>query len=84
MDPNSLQYLPGMIFVEEMRSEVPPESPFAAYDVLTPDEPGPVWRLAERLFHVARNGLASPQGESQQHAPTTSSLPLTNQAAESR
>jgi hypothetical protein len=49
MDPNSLQHLPGMAYVQKFQTEVP----FSQYDHLTPDEPGRVWQFAKRLLKVA-------------------------------
>ena len=59
MDSNSLQHLPGMAYVQNLRQSLPSENPFSEYDDLTPDEPGKVWRLAKRGLGVLGEALAS-------------------------
>ena len=50
MDPNSLQSLPGMAYINKLQSEQPSAQPFAEYDALTPDEPAPMWLAARQLI----------------------------------
>jgi hypothetical protein len=51
MDPNSLQHLAGLAYVQKFQAQVP----FSEYDNLTPDEP--IWALqfAKRWLKVLMN-----------------------------
>jgi hypothetical protein len=55
MDPNSLQHLPGMAYVQKLQTEVP----FSQYDNLTPDEPIRAWQFAKHVLNVAANIVTS-------------------------
>jgi hypothetical protein len=55
MDPNSLQHLPGMAYVQKFQTE----APFSQYDHLTPDEPIQAWQFAKHFLSVVGNILTS-------------------------
>jgi hypothetical protein len=59
MDPNSLQHLPGAAYMQKLEQAAQPQTSFADYDVLTPDEPIWAWQLVKRLLHAPGNILTS-------------------------
>ncbi len=62
MDPNSLQHLPGMAYVQKLEQAALSQTPFAEFDVLTPDEPIWAWQIGKHVLHILQNKLVS-QGE---------------------
>jgi hypothetical protein len=55
MDPNSLQHLPGMAYMQKLEQAARPQTSFAEFDVLTPEEPIWAWQLAKRLLSIPSN-----------------------------
>ena len=56
MDPNSLQYLPGMAYVQQLQSK---QSDSEFFDPTGDDEPEWIVRQAGRLLSTVGKGLAS-------------------------
>jgi hypothetical protein len=50
MDPNSTYHFAAVAWLHKLQEEMRPQSPFEAYDSLTPDEPGAVGRFVSRLL----------------------------------
>lgn len=63
MDPNSLQHLLGAAYMQKLEQAARPETPFADFDALTPDEPIWIWQIGKHLFHVLQNKSVSPREE---------------------
>ena len=59
MDPNSLQHLPGMAYINKLEQSAQPQTPFSKFDELTPDEPIWVWKVVKRLLNVPNTILNS-------------------------
>jgi len=63
MDPNRLQHLPGMAYMQKLEQAAQPQTPFADYDVLTPDEPIWAWQIGKHLLTTLRNKVVSARAE---------------------
>ena len=59
MNPDTFQLIAGMAYLQELDREQLSETPFAKFDVLTPDEPGWVWQLGKRLLNIPRQVLTA-------------------------
>lgn len=57
MDSNSLQHLPGAVYMQKLEQAARPQEPFAEFDVLTPDEPIPAWQFLKHVLNVSRSLL---------------------------
>ena len=71
MDPNILQHIPATAYVQKLDQVARSETPFADYDVLTPDEPILAWQLANRFLGVAGNFMTSHLFDKHEEVPQT-------------
>ena len=59
MNPDTFQLIAGIAYVQELDREQLSETPFAKFDVLTPDEPGWVWQFGKRLLNIPHQVLTA-------------------------
>ena len=59
MDQHMFQLITGLASANKIGQEFRSETPFAKFDVLTPEQPGWAWQMTKRLLSVPRNFLTS-------------------------
>ena len=53
INPNTFQLVVGVSNAQKIGQESRRSTPFAAYDALSPDEPGQALQFVKRLLHLA-------------------------------
>jgi hypothetical protein len=76
MNSNTDQYLAGMAYVAKLQEDSQPETPFAVFDNLTPDEPGRAQQLIQHVLEGAGHAVTMRVFKYHQTFPRQTSNPL--------